>query len=452
MNINWREGHPTAPRSPLNIQVTSAFETGVHNIRWDPPTNIKENSSYDVIGVNIYRSDDSEFGPYKRVNKYPISGTFFQDRTKNCLFEEVIRPECVSKDPPGGERWFIKTSHPIVKKDGQAIPANSPEDVEVYIDGEKAIVLRVFGQTGTIQLDTTDYFDASTESAVPATLPGDDSEIIVKYRRSENLVQSGLERKSFYRITTVALSQEGNNLYLETPLRWAEPHNKFEVETIDYIWKEGVRRNNWILEQGGERVKFFIKKTFGIPCYCTFDVKQVSFAKQPHNRCGLCLGVGILGGYTGPFEGIIAPDDAERKVAQSEYGRNKVHTYDTWTGPAPLLTQRDFIVKQTNERYSIGPVRRPNNRGNILQQHFNMNYLDEGDIRYQMPITGIEKLPWPQCRISGHQFYHPLFYRRQNVPFQVGPDGRLPITTEKDNIPDSRELRGRTAVWVNHMY
>jgi hypothetical protein len=224
------------------------------------------------------------------------------------------------------------------------------------------------------------------------------------------------------------------------------------VETLDYIWREAMRRNNWILEQGGERVKAFIKKMSGVPCTCLLDERTLEFSHQPRNTCPTCLGTGFVGAYEGPFDLIVCPDDAERRISQQPTGRRMEHTYEVWTGASPLLTQRDFLVKQTNERYSVGPVRRPSNRGNVLQQHFNIAYLDEGDIRYKMPLVGYSELPWPQTRQE----------RDPDVPFPVvgttyeprqeGVYSGQPMETEKSNIPDSREQRGRTPAWVNQNY
>jgi hypothetical protein len=152
---------------------------------------------------------------------------------------------------------------------------------------------------------------------------------------------------------------------------------------------------------------------------------------------------------------IIAPDDNDRAVRQSPTGRHLDHTQDVWTGPSPGLTQRDFIVKQTNERYSIGPVRKPSNRGNIMQQHFQIRYLDEQDIRYEIPLFDTTELNWPECRgrpaeAQGGAWqteYPPL------GPYPVGADyQQTPMATEKENIPDNREQRGRTPVYENITY
>jgi hypothetical protein len=104
---------------------------------------------------------------------------------------------------------------------------------------------------------------------------------------------------------------------------------------------------------------------------------------------------------------------------------------DVWTGPAPLLSQRDFVVRINGERFSIGPVRMPTNRGMVLQQHFNLGFIDEKDIRFRLPIDNVQGLSV-----------------EQTLPPHLAPAGE----TSKPNIPNERELRGRTKTWENLVY
>jgi len=143
------------------------------------------------------------------------------------------------------------------------------------------------------------------------------------------------------------------------------------------------------------------------------------------------------------------PDDAERRISQTMAGRRLEHSYEVWTGPSPMLTQRDFIVKQTGERYSVGPVRRPSVRGRILQQHFNIAYIDEQDIRYRVPVTGTTLLPWPETRYTRPEEAPCI----ESDPYPVGYEYEaVAMGTEVAKIPDGREQRGRTPVWANLTY
>jgi hypothetical protein len=226
------------------------------------------------------------------------------------------------------------------------------------------------------------------------------------------------------------LSQVQCTDFVETPLEHAAATSSFDVEKLDWIWREGIRRNRFILEQGGERVKTFIRKLVGVPCPCIPD----DFHKQPLNDCLHCFGTGIVGGYEGPYDMLIAPDDAEHRIAQKDMGRTEEHAYEVWTGPSPLLSQRDFLVKINGERYSLGPVRFPSNRGMTLQQHFNIGSMDEQDIRYRVPVENPIK-----------------FAAIQFGPF--GPELEADSsTTNKPNIPAERQLRGRSKAWEGAVY
>jgi len=229
-------------------------------------------------------------------------------------------------------------------------------------------------------------------------------------------------------VTTVGYHSDGE--LVETPLEHAVATSSYEIEKVDYIWREAVRRNRWILEQGGERVKAFIRKSTGLRCLCLED----DYHKQPVNDCLTCFGTGFVGGYEGPYDILVAPDDAERRLAQKDIGRTVEHTYEVWTGPAPLLSQRDFLVKVNGDRYSIGAVRMPTNRGMILQQHFNIGHLDEKDIRYRVPMDD------PMRSVAG-----------RFVP--SGPENEAEAKiTDTQSVPAEKQLRGRTIAWENTQY
>jgi hypothetical protein len=432
--------------------VTSPYKVGVYDLRWDDPSTLTANTPWDVVGINVYRSDASDRGPFRRVNEYPVGSGFYRDATDNALVRrEVVEWDTgwVSRgDSANNKRWKLKSRWPMVKQDGQAVPADVPVDVLVEVDGRVAEVQQVFGPTGEVVLVNTASYNAALEIYEAPVLPtGPDSAVTVTYYRSANLTPGvALDRKVFYRLTTVAATADG---LLETEIDQCPPISPTAVEELDYIWREAVRRNQWILQQGGERVKLFVRKQAGVKCDCGIDPQTLEYTGQPSNRCTRCFGVGWLGGYEGPYEIIVAPDDAERRVAQHVTGRKVEHTYEVFMGPSPMVTMRDLIVKQTNERYSIGAVRRPSNRGNVLQQHYTIGLLDEGDIRYKVPVDGTDTLAWPETRYS-HSAVAPAYGQHPHEPpHPVGPDATTPMATEKQGHADENEKRGRSPVWAN---
>lgn len=431
------------PLPPLNLFLTSGYQPGVFDLTWDDPATLALNSRYRILGVNIYRSFDSEYGPFHRISELLTCSTFWRDRTDNELILEedvsnqfVLRGECESAAGAASPRWVFKTTYPIVKENSQAAPATYPEDVHVTIDGETVIPLRVNGVNGEVEINPYIYADVNTQKLDPSLVPGPNSVVTCTYRRNRSLLKTDLGQRVFYRITTVAvplncdLTKVRCENLVETPLEHAVATSSMEIEKLDWMWREAIRRNRYILEQGGERVKLFLRKNVGVPCPCIPD----GIHGQALNDCKLCYSTGIIGGYEGPYDALIAPDDGERRVSQKDIGRTLEHTYEVWTGPTPLISQRDFIVKINGERYSIGGVRFPTNRGMVLQQHFQIGHLDERDIRYQVPVG------------------NPLKY----AAVQFGPRGPEreadASVTDKLNIPDERELRGRSKAWENTSY
>lgn len=464
MTTRWASAG-AVPLPPKNTQVVSPYIHGMLDLRWEDPSVLARNAAFTIVGVNIYRSEASDRGPFRRINEYPVGGLYYRDRTTYTRIER----ETVSwatgwsfkGDAPNDRRWVLRTKNTIAKRYESAPHqkpnlADSPTDVQLYINGEEIPVAGVVGVSCEVTLINAGGYNVATEQLEPAVIPTEADTVEISYYTPQNHVKSGLEHNIWYRFTTVALDASTPSGYVESPMEWTEPRSVIEVESLDWIWREAMRRNAWILQQGGERVKLFIRKTAGIPCGCQIEDKTREFSKQPSQRCLTCFGTGFQGGYEGPYESILVPDDAERRISQAVGGRRKEHTYEVWTGPSPLLTQRDFAVKQTNERYSVGPVRRPSHRGNLMQQHFTIAYFDQGDIRYKVPIDGTTELAWPQTRgpdavrtFTPQPVDHPL---HGPAPWPVGPDAQHPEMTEKGNIPDDRERRGRTRVWENTEY
>jgi len=468
MTTAWQwtsAGAAGKPLPPKNPQVVSPYVIGMLDIRWEDPSVLARNAGFTIVGVNIYRSEASDRGPFRRINEFPIGGGFYRDRTN---YSRVTKETVVwgsswryRGDAPNDRRWVFCTKNPIAKRYDSAPNqdvnfADSPTDVQLFVNGEEVVVETVFGKTGEVTLINRPTFDVGTEQQVDPVLPTEADRVEISYYTPTNHVPSGLEHNIWYRVTTVAVDATTPSGYVESPLEWAEPKSVVQVEELDYIWREAMRRNAWILQQGGERVKMFVRKILGIPCDCTIEDKTREYSKQPSNRCLTCFGTGFKGGYEGPYEVIIVPDDAERRISQAVSGRRKEHTYEVWTGPSPLLTQRDFVIKQTNERYSVGPVRRPSHRGNLMQQHFNIAYLDQGDIRYKVPVYGTTELAWPETRgqhcvrpFTPQPVDHPM---AGPAPWPVGTDAQHPMQTEKAEICDENERRGRTRVWENTEY
>lgn len=430
------------PLAPLNLFLTSGWQAGAFDLRWDDPSMLALNQRFAIMGVNVYRSFDSEYGPYHRLTDYPLGVLYWQDRTD---IEVVVQEDVTSQFILNGVaatgqervRYVFRVSRgPIVVSGSQGVPSKDPTDVWVYVNGVRAEVRAVWGFSGEVEIDARAFPDVVRQSLDRGVIPEAGCTVTCTYRRVRQLLRTDLMQRVFYRVTTVGIpvgclqGDCGPQDMVETPLEYAAATNSYEVEKLDWIWREAVRRNHWILQEGGERVRIFLRKNVGVACVCVPD----DYHHQAQSDCLLCFGTGIMGGYEGPYEGILAPDDAERRIAQKDSGRTVEHSYEVWTGPSPILSQRDFVVKLNGDRYSIGPVRFPTNRGMVLQQHFNIGHIDEKDIRSRVPMQN-------PLRYAAVQF-------GPQPPEQGGP---TPIT-DKPGIPEERELRGRTVTWENTTY
>lgn len=425
---------PAWPLPPLNVHVSSSLVPQSVDVRWTSPSELAQNSCFNVVGVNVYRSFNSEFGPYFRMNPVPLGSTFWRDRTEVVLAvrEDVSRAfttRGATTDAAG--RWMFRTRHKNIVIHPSPGTANLTNlNVQVTVNGVPAYVENIYADEGIVELRHQPTFDVTSQTLNPVVLPlSEDDVVLATYRYVTKEVQTDLFSRIFYRVTTVAFDQ-GTRKLVETPLARATESNRDEVEKKDWIWREAVRRNRWILDQGGERVKLFIRRSVGLVCGCV-----ESTHRHPAGDCLVCYATGIIGGYDGPYDVTTAPDDGDRAVTRQNRGSAGIHSYDSWMGPVPLVSQRDFVLKLNGDRYGIGPVRMPSNRGMQLQQFFPLSRIDENDIRSRVPVPDPRFMRAPETRWA--------------VP---GEGGSTPMMTNKMTIPAARQLRGNTVTWENHSY
>lgn len=422
--------YPALPLPPLNVFCSSGFLPQTFDVRWTSPTDLQANSQFNIVGVNIYRSFDSEFGPYFRLNTLPVGSSFYRDRTRIVqVLQENVSQFFTARSPtdPGGKFVFRTLNKPIVIFPSLGLANITNLNVQVTVNGVNAFVQSIQSVTGEVELRNFSSFDVASQKQTPPVLPLNSSDVVLaSYRYLDNTVRTDLAQRVFYRITTVAQDDSTGNL-IETPLTKATQASNLEVEKLDYIWREAIRRTKWILDQGGERVKVFIRKAVGVKCGC-----QSNLHKQASSDCLGCFGVGILGGYDGPYDITIAPDDAEKNIEQSNMGRRMSHVYETWTIPSPMLSQRDFIVKLNGDRYGIGPVRVPSVRGMYLNQFFSISHIDETDVRYKVPVLDTTSLV--------------AFQTRYSVP---GRGDATPMITDRVDSAFENQIRGSTVTFEN---
>jgi hypothetical protein len=418
------------------VLTTVPYIIGKTDVRWDNPRLIPQNNSLNVLGCNVYRATDSPEGAYVLCNTTPVTALFYRDET---VEEVVYQEDATATLIPGTDpdaKWIVYSAHkPIVIPNSNGKYSDNIKDVVVEIDNGDATFLEIpafylDGVTGKITLISLPTFNYDVDQIIPPRLPTPpNGHVRISYRYLKHSVLSELNQRIYYKVTTVATDPTNPAANIETPLSEVEAFSAFDIEPLDYIWAEAIRRNRYILEQGGERVKIFVRKWMGEVC----DTYNYAYG-QSHNDCTQCMGVGILGGYIGPYEAIIAPPEAEKTIELTDIGLHVNFQFQTWTGPYPLLNQRDFIVRQNNHRFVVGPVNAQGQRGAIFQQHFTISQLDEGDIRYKVPITGGE-ITVPESTD---------LYRDPQLKSPASP-----VINDKPGIDPDKQQRGRTVTWEN---
>lgn len=419
------------PNPPSNVFVLSPYTIGAWDLRFDNPAILPENSKFDIIGVNIWRTTDSPDNTYAKLNSAPVQTLMYRDYTQEQLVEEDVSDAFTSFGTNALSEYIFKVSRtPVVKQGAGGIasgyvplfggaPTLDPSDVKVFVDGKEARVKRVEGSTGEITLFNTPVPDTTTQKLIQPVLPVAGSIVRVSYYTLSNLVVTALHQRTYYKVTSVDSSGR------ETPLDRVQPRSIAENNRQDWIWREAVRRNGWMLQQGGERVLLYIKKRLGEKCHVR-DAETTARNKSGVKRCLTCYGTGIKGGYVGPIEIIISSPETAKEIDLSERGLRLKWVFETWTGPVPLINQRDFIIRKDGLRMLVGPVQPIYCDTSILQQEFSVESLDEGDIRYKVPVT----IP----QINGQ------------------PTMGSGFITDKLEIEDEREQRGRNIKFSNITY
>lgn len=286
----------TAPFAPRNLMVTSPYKIGSTDVRWDNPKLIPQNSGLNILGVNVYRSLDNPYNPYEKLNSTPIEVLFYRDQTQEITVTEDATPTLRYLNEPD-KRWLIYAQRKPIIQPGTngSIVSDRIEDVRVEIDdgdGDFVVVpaFSVTGRVGEITLISGPTYNYTVNQVIPARLPWPpNGRVRLTYTYLGNQVLSNLNQRIYYKVTTVAVDPSDASKRIETPLDEVEWRSTFDIEEIDYIWREAIKRNNWLLEQAGERVKIFTRKGMGEIC-SNYEYSH----GQGHQDCLTCFPAGSM--------------------------------------------------------------------------------------------------------------------------------------------------------------
>lgn len=387
-----------------NLLVMNSSYVGSRDLWWvDDP---------EARGYNIYRAFDYPTN-WVKLNNAPWVGHFYRDQS---ALEEITytiqEKDWLAKGTPyvgitpnpnhGLGSWIFRIPDfpysDVVQ--GRPVLANNCDAVTVILDGQTFRPAKVSGLDKSIwlQMDNTLPLGGAV-SAYPLVSNGvvwqaDYSGVQtfqVQYKKLNNFVEGYQSMvRTFY--TIVPVGEKGE---LHKPgERDTIIVNTMEVDKITWEYQEMVRRNQWIFEEVGEPAYLMFKKTRGKVCGCS-----TTGLGQARTACPICFGVGIVGGYYGPYDFIYIPPDTAMMVELNEGGRKVTRSSQSYLGPTPIVQAGDLIIRRNMERLVIGPVLWKAPRGILLQQEFTANLLDAGDTRYLIPInTGLPTIFNPVVR------------------------------------------------------
>lgn len=433
LSLPYRSGNDrglTVPLAPRSQEVTSPYANGKIDIRWDDPSLYVDNSGYAFMGVNIYRCFDSPYGTYVRINNIPAQSHTYRDTTtENFVLHEDAMPRLDPGNNPNGEWRFFVLNKPMVISGGTGAYACNYSHLKVEVDTGNGIwvevpAFKVDGRNGYVVLNSNRVYLPETNTFSDPLLPNlETGGIRVSYTYMDKLLDTGLYRNIYYKVATVVRDSEGN--FLETPLDEIEARSLLDMENIDFTWKEAIRRNHWILDQGGENVKLFLRKWAGVPCQCTSE--EYGRSKRTgigNNQCLVCFGTGYVGGYEGPYDAVVEPPNTEKTVQLGETGLRIQYDWTSWMGPEPLVKDRDVLVRANNDRFLFSNVNPIGSRGAIYQQSFSLSQLSARDPIYSIPIVGGHDLTpegWDAYREGRASSAQPIMAEKPGLP----PDQRI---------------------------
>jgi hypothetical protein len=333
-----------------------------------------------TVGYNIYRAFDYPAN-WVKLNTTPQPGHFYRDISSlQSITYTVQAADWVEKGEFG--KWGFRIPDVpysnIVK--GRPVVCDTPEEITVILDGNsfRPVMVNGLDQTIWLRMDNTLPIGGKV-SAYPLVADLTTVSVFqVTYNRLTNFVDIfNNMRRTFYTIVpvngsgeTIAAGASGNPVV-----------DSNQIDTMDYLQAEMVRRNAWLFEQTGEPAYLLIKKSRGTLCGCTNTGVQM-----PRTGCSSCFETGWIGGYYGPYDVLFIDPDVAALRTLNEGGVKVERNSRSYFGPTPIVQNGDLIVRRNGERLVIHTVTYKMPRGVLLQQEFNVELLNTKDTRYLIPL------------------------------------------------------------------
>jgi len=371
---------PTPYKEDRNIQyVTSltVFPSILENqtiLIWDTPF---YDSTGGLSGFNIYRSFDSPFEGYKKINHNPVTVKEFNDNMSLTLVEE--KPLNKMNITIGCDDFMVLTlssnsysNFYLSEETDLVIPVNEDRTfknpsrnfytsvfAEVLLDGRRIVPSYIEGNQIYINLSWILGSDSVYKKYRDAPV----EDFLVRYYSAErDPYQHTMQDRVFYKV--LPLNHKGEEITSLDNSTFAE---YTLTQDMDWVWKAALHRNFWLIWFGGESCLVYLRKWSGEICSCQTkrNDKQV--------ECAGCYGTGIKGGYVGPYEIKVLFESSNRNREFSPYGNRMTEERKGIMIPLPYLRNGDVVIKKDGTKLVLGDVENIVNRGIILQQEFNLS-------------------------------------------------------------------------------
>jgi hypothetical protein len=389
-----------------------------------------------VLGYNVYRAFDAPTN-WQKLNDVPLPVRYYRDQTTILKTTYDVQPQdWITKGELGNYIIHIPEIPYAKVMKGRPVVSNSPQDVAVVINGTqyRPSIVNALDQTIWLQVDNTlpvgGYVSDYQALPIPA-LSDPTTTVQIIYFRLANFVDIFTNMvRTFY--TVIPVDAEGNETHAPG-VGGTAIVDTYQVDTMDYMQAEMVRRNQWLFEQVGEPAWLMFRKIRGKICGCTR-----TGLGEPRTVCPACYETGIVGGYYGPYAFLyIDPDQAVTRELQ-EGGIKVRRESRSYLGPSPVVQDGDLIIRRNGERLVINGVTYKMPRGVLLQQEYTSSLLPGGDTRYIIPVV--------------KDLYPPQVYNPADLPEYLNPatgvvTGQPVPGTEPINEKENEPNRGKN--WDN---
>ena len=434
-----------------NLLVLNSSYVGSHDVWWAEDDEA-------VKGYNVYRAFDYPAN-WQRLNPAPWAGHFYRDMSSLAQVTYTVQPQDFVEHGELGRWAFRIPDIPYATVDAaRVVVSNSPDDVSVTvsvsgnpaIDGQtfRPIKVEGFDRAVYMQMDNT----LAEGGAVSDTALVSDGDVSVAdciavtlwqctYKKLNNFVDIYTSLNRVY-YTVVPVGADGRDCH-PPGAKGSVVKNTQEVDQIDWVYEEMVRRNQYLFETTGEPAYLMFRKWRGTPCGC------LTGTQQPKTGCKSCFETGFVGGYIGPYDFLFVPPDSALVRELDEGGIKTTRDSRSYLTRTPIVQNGDLVIRRNGDRMVVNNVVYKMPRGIILQQDFTVSLLPPGDTRYLIPVvnTGLPTIYNPVVRpdpLDGKGGGEPVFDPRtspgQGLGEQEHPD------RAHDRVRKDSDLEGKATI------